>query len=241
MLPELNETFENVLDDWYKDVKTDVSDVIRSANSEAREGINQAEGSYEHNYTTGHLWWKEYHNDIITTANLSKIQIAIKGFINDFNDSIPDYIEAEINSLIKNVVKDVQPIWNNYMTFGNISSADFRNKVRSTLRAFNLIVDDVSYKGNGFSFESYSTRLERSEAEECLDKASEFIKDLEHELRETVASALKNIKNKCTKNDFGKTILEHYINQLEKEKAELEKPKLAMENYKQLIKEIEEL
>ena len=31
------------------------------------------------------------------------------------------------------------------------------------------------------------------------------------------------------------------INQLEKEKAELEKPKLAMENYKQLIKEIEEL
>ena len=42
-------------------------------------------------------------------------------------------------------------------------------------------------------------------------------------------------------NDFGKTILEHYINQLEKEKAELEKPKLAMENYKQLIKEIEEL
>lgn len=244
MLPELNETFENVLDDWYKDVKTDVFDVIRTANSEAREGINQAEGSYEHQwYTRGGFFWlrKDYHTESITTANLLKIQIAIKGFINDFNDSIPDYIEAEINTLIKNVVKDVQPIWNKYMTFGNISSADFRNKVRSTLRAFNLLAEDVSYKGNGFSFESYSTRLERSEAEECLDKASEFIKDLEHELRETVASALKTIKNKCTKNDFGKTILEHYINQLEKEKAELEKPKLAMENYKQLIKEIEEL
>lgn len=241
MLPELNETFENVLDDWYADVKTDISDVIRNANSEAKEGINQAEGSYEYNYTTGHLWWKKYHTGSISTANLSKIKNSIKAFINDFNDSIPDYLEAEINSLIKRVVKDVQPIWNQYMIIGNISSADFRNKVRSTLRDFNLIADDVSYKGNGFSYESYSTRLEGNEAEECLDKASEFVEDLEHELRQMVASALKNIKAKCSKNNFGKTILDHYLKQLEKEKAELEKPKLALENFKRISKEIEDL
>ena len=241
MLPELNETFENVLDDWYADVKTDISDVIRIANSEAKEGINQAEGSYEYNYTTGHLWWKEHHTDSISTANLSKIKNSIKVFINDFNDSIPDYLEAEINSLIKRVVKDVQPIWNQYMIIGNISSVDFRNKVRTTLRDFNLIADDVSYKGNGFSYESYSTRLEGNEAEECLDKASEFVEDLEHELRQMVASALKNIKAKCSKNNFGKTILDHYLKQLEKEKAELEKPKLALENFKRISKEIEDL
>ena len=241
MLPELNEAFENALEDWYADVKTEVSDVLRNVNSEAKEGINQAEGSYEYNYTTGHLWWKEYHTGSITTANLSKIKNSIKGFINDFNDLIPDYLEAEINSLIKRVVKDVQPIWNEYMILGNVSSAEFRNKVRSTLRDFNLVAEDVSYKGSGFSFESYSTRLEDSEAEECLDKASEFVKDLEHELKETVSSALKTIKTKCSKNDFGKTILEHYLKQLEKEKAELEKPKLALENFKRISKEIEDL
>lgn len=244
MLPELNETFENVLDDWYKDVKSDASDVIRVANSEAKEGIGAAEGSYEHRYYTrgGFLWLrKDWHTTNITTANLTKITTAIKGFINDFNDSIPDYIEEEINTLIKKVVKDVQPIWNQYMILGNVSSADFRNKVRTTLRDFNLIADDVSYKGNGFSFENYSTRLEGSAAEECLDKASEFIEDLEHELKETVASALKNIKTKCSKNNFGKTILDHYLKQLEKENAELEKPKLALENFKRISKEIEDL
>ncbi len=244
MLPELNESFENALEDWYADVKTEVSDVLQNVYSEADKGIEQAEGFDFLPKCRGTGFFglrKEYYTEKITTANLSKIKKSIKGFINYFNKSIPDYLEAEINSLIKRVVKDVQPIWNEYMVLGNLSAAEFRNKVRSTLRAFTLISEDVSYKGNGFYFESTSNILEGNEAEECLDKATEYIQDLEYELKQTVSSALKEIKSKCLKNDFGKTIIEHYLKQLEKEKAELEKPKLALENYKRLIKDIEEL
>lgn len=238
--PELKESFIDCVMDWYEEVKSDFDNNLKIAKGEAKTGVSSAEGSYDISWTTGHLWWKKEHYDIITTADLSAIRNSIDEYIDAYNDNLPHFLNSEIYRLTKKIMQKVQQTWTEYSTSGAESLVELRNKVRSTISAMQLEYD-LEYKGEGFTFNATSSKLENSEAEDCLAQAKDYINNLNREFKSILNSAIDDVLYKCKNCDFAKEVLEGYVKKLEKSKADLEKPKLALENFKRMRDDLEKI
>lgn len=240
--PELKDSFVECVMEWYNDVKTDFENTLKSAKGEAKSGVSAAEGSYEHEWKTGILFWKKWHSKTITTANLSEIKNSIDDYIEEYNDNLPHFLNTEIYRLTKKVLQTVQKTWSEYSTSGSDELIELRNKVRSTLAAMNFEYD-LEYKGSSFQYNSYfhSSQLSGSDAEECISRAKEFVNQLDREFKSILHGAIEDIFNKCKKCDFAKNVLDGYLKKLEKSKADIEQPKLALENFKRMKNELEKI
>lgn len=238
--PELKESFIDCVMDWYEEVKSDFDNNLKIAKGEAKTGISSAEGSYDISWTTGHLWWKKEHYDTITTADLSAIRNSIDEYIDAYNDNLPHFLNTEIYRLTKKIMQKVQQTWTEYSTSGAESLVELRNKVRSTISAMQFEYD-LEYKGEGFTFNATSSKLENSEAEDCLAQAKDYINNLNREFKSILNSAIDDVLYKCKNCDFAKEVLEGYVKKLEKSKADLEKPKLALENFKRMKDDLEKI
>lgn len=235
--PELKECFEDTVREWYEEVKTDFENSLNNTKGEAKSGIQGAEGSYVTTWTTGHLWWKKQHSATITTADVSAIKNSIDDYIDDYNDKMPHFIESEIYRLTKKVMQKVQHTWSEYSTSGSDGLVELRNKVRSTITSLNFTYD-LEYKGAGFSYSSYSGKAEGSDAENCLASAKSYVSELNREFKSLLKGAIDDVLNKCKNFDFAKEVLDDYVKKLEKKKADLEAPKLALENFKRMKAEL---
>lgn len=238
--PELKDSFIDCVTEWYNEVKADYEGNLSAAKGDAKAGVNGAEGTSERNWTTGHLWWKKHHTANITTANLSEIKNSIDDYIEYYNDNLPHFLNTEIYRLTKKVLQSVQKVWTEYSTSGSDELVELRNKVRSTMASMNFEYD-LEYNGPEFEYSSSSSKLEDSAAEECLSKAKDFVNQLDRKFRSILHDAIDDIYNKCTKCDFAKNVLDGYVKKLEKAKADLEQPKLALENFKQMRAELEKI
>ena len=238
--PELKESFIDCVMDWYEEVKSDFDNNLKIAKGEAKTGVSSAEGSYEHSWTTGHFFWKKEHYATITTADLSEIRNSIDEYIDAYNDNLPHFLNTEIYRLTKKVMQKVQQTWTEYSTSGADSLVELRNKVRSTISAMHFEYD-LEYKGEGFTFNASSSKLTDSEAEDCLAQAKDCINNLNREFKFILTSAIDDVLYKCKNCDFAKEVLEGYVKKLEKSKADLEKPKLALENFKRMKDDLEKI
>lgn len=238
--PEIKDSFVDCVLDWYEEVKSDFENNLSVAKGDAKSGVSSAEGSYEVSWTEGHLWWKTHHTRNITTADLSAIKNSIDDYIDAYNDNLPHFLETEIYRLTKKVMQKVQQTWTEYSTEGSDSLVELRNKVRTTIASMNFNYD-LEYKGSGFEFSASSSSIEGSEAEECLAKAREFISSLNREFKSILYSAIDDVLRKCKACDFAKEVLDGYVKKLEKAKADLEQPKLALENFKRMKAELEKI
>ena len=137
-------------------------------------------------------------------------------------------------------MQKVQQTWTEYSTSGAESLVELRNKVRSTISAMQFEYD-LEYKGEGFTFNAASNKLENSEAEDCLAQAKDYITNLNREFKSILNSAIDDVLYKCKNCDFAKEVLEGYVKKLEKSKADLEKPKLALENFKRMKDDLEKI
>lgn len=241
--PELKESFIDCVMDWYEEVKSDFDNNLKIAKGEAKTGVSEAEGSYdETGYTCGGFLWlrKDYYTINHTTANVSVIKNSIDEYIDAYNDNLPHFLNTEIYRLTKKVMQKVQQTWTEYSTSGADSLVELRNKVRSTISAMDFEYD-LEYKGEGFTFNASSSKLTDSEAEDCLAQAKDCINNLNREFKFILTSAIDDVLYKCKNCDFAKEVLEGYEKKLEKSKADLEKPKLALENFKRMKDDLEKI
>ena len=237
--PEIENAFVDAVNDWFSEVRNDCNRMLDMSKSEAKSGVQAAEGSYTHSWTTGWWFWKKYHSEEITTANVSAIKNSIDEFIDFYNDHLPYFLESEVSRLVKVVVSQIQKIWSENVSSGKESPVEFRNKIRSLVSAMDFSYN-LAYKGERFSCED-SGRIEGSSAERCLDNARDFINTLCREFKETVVSAAADVKDKCKSYGFSKRLLDGYRKQLEKRLSDLQTPKVAMENLKRMKKELEKI
>lgn len=238
--PELKESFIDCVMDWYEEVKSDFDNDLKIAKGEAKAGVNSAEGSYEKSWTTGHLWWKKEHYDTITTANVSVIKNSIDEYIDAYNDNLPHFLNHEIRRLTKKVMQKVQQTWTEYSTSGAESLGELKNKVRSTISSMHFEYD-LEYKDECFTFNASSSKLKGFKAEDCLNHARDCISNLNRAFKSILNAAIDDILYKCKNCDFAKEVLEGYVKRLEKSKADLEKPKLALENFKRMKDDLEKI
>ena len=245
LAPELKDVLLDTVNDWYENVKADYSSRLEASRQGAKTGISSAEGSETETWTTGWWFWKENHSTTYTTVNTSTIKNSIADFIDDYNNSIPHYINTQIRVLIKNVQQAVNKLW--IETFPNTtdSSYEIRHKTRTVM--MNLGLDyDLEYKNQDsisslFSLPMNSSFLKGSLAEEFLAKANSFIRDLNSQLKNNLKDCIEDIEDKCNRCDFPKLVLDSYLQQLQKKKEEIEKPKLALENLRRIKSEIESI
>ena len=109
--PELNDCLIDTAYDWYNEVKSDFSTRLSASIEDAKTGIDSAEGEYTESWTTGHLWWKQYHSEQVTTANVSAIKNSIDDYIDDYNFNLPHYMDTQVYRLTKKVMMTVQKVW----------------------------------------------------------------------------------------------------------------------------------
>lgn len=234
--PEIENAFVDAVNDWFGEVRKDCNSMLDMSKSEAKSGVQAAEGSYTHSWTTGWWFWKKHHSEEITTANVSAVKNSIDEFIDFYNDHLPYFLESEINRLIKVVVSQIQRIWSENVSCGKESPVEFRNKIRSLVSSMDFSYS-LAYQGERFLCED-SGRIEGSRAERCLDNARDFINTLCREFKEIVLSAAEDVKEKCKSYGFSKRLLDGYKKQLEKRLSDLQTPKVAMENLKRMKKEL---
>lgn len=237
--PELKDGFVDCVIEWYEDVKTDFENNLKVSKDEAISGVKYAEGKYTHEWTTGFWFWKENHSAEITTANVEEIHTSIDEYIDFYNNNLPHFLEVEIYRLTKKVMQKVQSIWSEYSTSGSDSLVELRNKVRAVMNSMSFKYD-LEYHGVGISFK-YFGKIEGAEAEECLSEAKKFISSLYREFKNMLYSAIDDILDKCKNYDFAKDVMDGYLKKLEKSKADLEQPKLALENFRRMKEELEKI
>lgn len=246
--PFLEDALTETVLEWYNEVQSDFSSRLAASVGDAKEGISSAEGEYTHTWTTGWWLWKENHSKQITTVNVTVIKNSIDDYIDDYNYNLPHYMDSQIYRFTKKVITAVQKTWTDKVPNGTDSIVEIRNKTRSIMAEMNFVYD-LEYKGNSFKYEptgysflsSSSSRLEGQSAEECISQAKTFVRNLNSTFRGMLTNTIDSINKKCKNCNFGEKLLDGYKKQLEKMKADIEKPKLALENLRRIKAEVEKL
>jgi len=239
LAPELDDAFMDTVQEWYAEVRADYESRLSDARGEVKTSLQSNEGSYEKTWTTrgGFLWlFKEYHSRTITTVNATAVKNSIADYIDDYNSTLPHYLETEIYRLSKRVVNVIQKLWSEKEISLEEAASGLRNRVRNIMTGMNQSYD-LEYSGTGFTGET--GRLEGSSAEECIDQANAFVGELNREFKTKLKSAMDDVLKKCQNCNFSKNVLDSHLKQLEKKKSDLDKPKLALENFKRMRKETE--
>lgn len=237
LAPELDDAFMDTVQEWYAEVRADYESRLSDARGEVKTSLQSNEGSYEKTWTTrgGFLWlFKEYHSRTITTVNATAVSNSILDYIDDYNSSLPHYLETEIRRLGKKVVNVIQQLWSEKEVALEDSTSGLRNRVRNIMAGMNQSYA-LAYTGGSFS--AGSGRLEGYSAEDCIAKANAFVSELNRAFKAKLQSATDDVFNKCKNCNFSRDVLDSYMQQLEKKKSDLEKPKLALENFKRMRKE----
>ena len=236
LAPELDDAFMDTILEWYAEVKGDYESRLSDSRGEVKTSLQSTEGSYEKTWTTGWWLWKEYHSRTITTVNATAIKNSIADYIDDYNSTLPHYLETEIYRLSRKVVNVIQKLWSEKEVSLEESTAGLRNRVRNIMTGMNQTYD-LEYTGSGFSGDSGN--LEGSSAEECINAANSFVSELNRTFKQKLKSAMDDVLKKCQNCNFSKNVLDSHLKQLEKKKNDLDKPKLALENFKRMRKETE--
>lgn len=82
------------------------------------------------------------------------------------------------------------------------------------------------------------SRLEGSSAETFIEQSKEFVNELNRKFKGKLNDAIEDVYRQCTSCNFSKSVLDPYLEQLEKKKQDMEKPKLALESLKRMKAEV---
>lgn len=237
--PELDIALEDTVREWYDEAKSEYSNNLKVAKDKAKTDVANSEGSYTNIKTTGHLWWKEYYLEEITTANASQIKNAIADMIDDYNDRMPHFIENEIYRLIEKISIAVQKTWRENNPNSAESLLEIRHKSRSIIVGLNLEYDLAC---TGFQFLSTDLgKVSGYSAEQLLGEANEFVRNVNGKFKEMLNATLDDVLEQCKSCNFSKQVLDSYVKKLKQKKKDLEQPKLALENLKRMRESLAEI
>lgn len=242
--PELEDVFLDTVIDWQAEVRADYKSELSSLRGDAKKGVASSQGEREHKWTekTGFLWLKKKeHTDILTTADVNEIKNSIDDYIAEYNLNLPSCLETHIYRLTNKVSSAVH---GKLFDKGVEASSEFRDKARAVMREMNFQYD-LEYCAKGSVVErclsEYSSRLEGYEADEYLSLAKRAVGELNRSFQAILNDAVSDVKSKCEKCNFAEQVLDGYLKQLQKKKEDIEKPKLALENFKRMKKEVEQI
>lgn len=243
--PELDDVFIDTVIEWYNETKQEYESWLSGARGEAKGGLSSAESSRTETRERAKIdvfllrhFFKETYNVTVNTVNATSVKNTIMDYIDDYNAELPHYLNTEIYRLTKKVMANVQRLWSNHDMTGFGSLTLLRNRVRSIMQQ--MCKDyDLEYKGKSFS--GGTGILEGYRADEFVSEANSFIGELSSTFRKKLKAAIDDVLSNCKKYEFSKNVLEVYKSSLEKKKKDLEFPKLAIENFKRMKKEIEKI
>ena len=248
--PQLDDVFEDTVSEWYGSVKDEYQNRLSESKGTVTETMRAQEGE-----TTRHWITKEksslsnlfglfagdvHHSETLTTVNANAVKNAIYDYVDAYNDFLPHFFNEQVRRLVKKVINSVQKVWMESGAAGDELASGFRNRVRNAISAL-LEEYDLEYRGAMFSYGSGSSKLQGSDAEECIAQSRDFVSGLSRTFRGMMNDAIEDVYRKCMNCNFSKSVLDPYITQLEDKKKDMEKPKLALENIKRMKEELEEI
>lgn len=214
---------------------------------------------------------KKEHTEILTTADVNEIKNSIDDYIAEYNLNLPSYLKTHIDRLTRKVLpsavhrklldKGVEAS----SEFRNKARAvmremnfqydlEYKDKSKNKkdseipetkMRLGFLWIPEPSFRAKGSVVErclsEYSSRLEGDEADEYLSLAKRAVSELNRSFQAILNDAVSDVKSKCEKCNFAEQVLDGYLKQLQKKKEDIEKPKLALENFKRMKKEVEQI
>ena len=245
--PELEDAFSDAVTDWRKEVRDSYKEKLSSLRRKAEDSVGNSKGDKQNTRTEGHLWWKTWHSETITTVDVNKIKKFIREYIHAYNSTLPDFMEDDIERL--KTQKVFPYMQRKLVDKGMEVSIELHNKADAVMREMNFQYD-LKYEVDSETQENTklysflygsSFRLEGDEAEECLSLADSFVSELNRSFQDILNDAVSDVKSKCKNCNFAEQVLDGYLKQLQKKKEDIEKPKLALENFKRMKKEVEQI
>ena len=125
----------------------------------------------------------------------------LSDFIDDYNNNIPHYMDIQIRRLVKKVVQAIQTTWINMIPNAADSLFEIRNKTHTVMMDMGLDYD-LEYKELGsinalFANSSGSSRLEGNVADDYIDQAKTFVRNLNSLFRNNLKEPLTHIMLKA--------------------------------------------
>ena len=260
--PELDEVFEDTVNEWYDSVKDEYQNRLSVSKGNVKEAMKAQEGEKTNEWTTkeesswsnlfGLFAGDVHHQETVVTVNVNSLKGAIYDYVDDYNDFLPHFFNSQVRVLVKKIINNVQKVWIDKSN-SDESASSFRNRVRKTLsglvKEYDLactaeqssisssmaeILGGISSLLSGGS----PSRLEGSSAETLIEQSKEFVNELNRKFKGKLNDAIEDVYRQCTSCNFSKSVLDPYLEQLEKKKQDMEKPKLALESLKRMKAEV---
>ena len=260
--PELDDVFEDTVNEWYDSVKDEYQNRLSVSKGNVKEAMKAQEGEKTNEWTTkeesswsnlfGLFAGDVHHQETVVTVNVNSLKGAIYDYVDDYNDFLPHFFNSQVRVLVKKIINNVQKVWIDKSN-SDESASSFRNRVRKTLSG--LVKEyDLACNAEQSSISSSMaeilggissllsggnpSRLEGRSAETFIEQSKEFVNELNRKFKGKLNDAIEDVYRQCTSCNFSKSVLDPYLEQLEKKKQDMEKPKLALESLKRMKAEV---
>lgn len=243
LMPELELAYGALLSEWTNETTGSIESTMGRLENETKGELFDARGSYTDTwYTRGGFLWlrKDRHSCEVTTLQLSAVKDAFEGLVDEGNRKFSSQLKDYIPPLKQSMVAKLSKVWGEVTP--DLDQQEVRKKILVLFGELNIPLT-IEYDGEEFGFTSSygSDRLAGSEAEECIRLANSHLKKVMRNFKGQLHLKVEEIRDLCGSSSFVERLFEGYTRQLQEQRKKLEEPKVALENYQRIKKELEEI
>lgn len=225
--------FKKKLDEWAIKTKTEITDNLKDLTEEVRLKID--------NLTKIKTTFIIFETKVV---NASELVSTVNTYIREKCETVlPDKMEVHCFNLKKDAETAISY---NIQSSESFDVDNICQKAREIVSGIFGKYDEKHYKYNGTDFfykgkSEKSYNLKDEEADYGIAKARKKTEEVFKYFNDLFRESISSIKSACEKSDFGKKVLEYYLEVLKRKKQELEKPKQSLQHINEVCKVIEQI
>jgi len=212
----VDEEYYEIVESLEININNKLTNTLKGYFKEAREGINNAEGSETESYEKcvgrgGFLWLtKKYETKYrnITTARTGAIRNALESLTWEIEDSIDTTSKEFILEWRKMLNRDLLRVLRDNVNDEDLNVNQIKKVIRNVLNT--IVYPDMSYSGQLPSSLIATGKLEGTSAERYINEAEEYVLSLNSRVREDIKNFLSTLIVALKNIEMSTSIFGHY-------------------------------
>ena len=235
----LNWAYEDYIEEFRRDLQNSLYRIVDSYFKDGQSSINNAESSEAESWTSGMLWWKEYHSKEIAVVKTSIIRDSLEKITSNIKFSISKEVDEKNSYMKKNLYSQIIPILREKIGDENINLHQIQKVVRSVV---NLIESPQIDYTDSFPKELKRTEtLKRYEAENFIADAKNYIYSFEKRVLKDIDNYLSFFVEKLKQQKLGEDIFSSYSKNIENLENDINNKELSLERNQYILKQLENI
>lgn len=252
-LQKIKENVSDIVDEEYYEIvesleiniKNKLTNTLKGYFKEAREGINNAEGSETESYEKyvgrgGFLWLsKKYETRYrdITTARTGAIRNALESLTWEIEETIDTTAQLFISEWKKTLSRDLLRVLRDNVDDDDLNVTQIKKVIRTVLNTIKY--PDISYSGGLPTSLSATGTLKGSNAETYISNAQEYASNLNGRVKNDIKSFLKDLISTLKGTEMSKSIFGNYDDILKELEEQVNNKEITLDKLNRVKNELQ--